>query len=119
MPKSRMHQEEGWSGRAWILALLAAAAWVGLFARSAEAQTIQVPDVVLAQVLGPEAVAAEPARGTSAVERVAHHMHQRFRDQLGRGCEADRASSSRCTSTSTRTKSTSRATTTSPRPRPC
>lgn len=85
MPRSRMRDEEGWSGRAWILALLAAAAWVGLFARSAEAQTIQVPDVVLAQVLGPEAVAAAPAREPADVERVADQMQQHFRDQLVAG----------------------------------
>jgi len=82
-------------GRAWVLALLAAAAWVGLLARAAEAQTQRVPDVVLAQVLGAGAVAsAKTARGeqaapvapeASAEALVAHRMRASFQDQLVAG----------------------------------
>ena len=80
-------QEERWRGRAWLTAILAAAAWVLLFAQSADAQTIQVPDVVLAQVLGPEALDARAAREVEApeIERVAHRMQQHFEDQLVAG----------------------------------
>ncbi len=83
MTRSATH-EDGWRGRAWAMAVLAAAGWGVLFAQSADAQSFQVPDVVLAQVLGPDAPAVR-ARADADVQLVANRMQQVFEDQLVAG----------------------------------
>jgi len=73
----------------WILALIAVLAWCLLAAGAADAQQTQVPDYVLAQVLGE----AAPKRPPMPIERdttvnlVASHMLERFEDQLVAGVE--------------------------------
>ncbi|GEM_PF-3298897 len=76
--------------RSWTLALAAIAGWLLLVSNVAEAQQIQVPEIVLAQVLGPHA--ARDARPTPAppvadpaVALVAVAMRDRFEDQLVAG----------------------------------
>lgn len=78
---------EGWQMKAWWLAVGAIAAWALLFARSAEAEGFQVPDVVLAQVLGPDAVSAAPAPAAevATTNLVANRIRQNFEDQLVAG----------------------------------
>jgi outer membrane protein OmpA-like peptidoglycan-associated protein len=75
--------------RSWGLAVAAIAAWVLLVSNSADAQQIQVPDYVLAQVLGKEAPqAAAPSarpRAHPEVNLVAHQMRQHFEDQMVAG----------------------------------
>ena len=78
--------------RAWTLALAAIAVWVCLVANSAEAQQqIQIPEAVLAQVLGADHVermsrASEPsAANRETMNLVAHQMRQNFEDQLVAG----------------------------------
>jgi len=75
--------------RGWGLAIFAIAAWALLATNSAEAQSVQIPDFVLAQVLGPAAAREaelhrEPA-ANPAVNLVAHQMRQNFEDQLVAG----------------------------------
>jgi outer membrane protein OmpA-like peptidoglycan-associated protein len=77
--------------REWLIALFAAFAWFLLAANATQAQMNQVPDIVLAQVLGtppPSASqsAPEPASESMAgVRLVAHQMRARFEDQLVAG----------------------------------
>ena len=72
--------------RGWTLALAAIAAWFLLVTNSAEAQEIQVPEIVLAQVLGPApARAAAPAPIDPTVALVASRMRERFEDQIVAG----------------------------------
>lgn len=68
----------------WTLALVSIAAWLLLVTNSAEAQEVQVPEIVLAQVVGhtpdrgpaPSAAPVDPR-----VVLVALEMRQRFEDQ--------------------------------------
>ncbi|MCR9093230.1 MAG: OmpA family protein [bacterium] len=74
--------------RGWTVALAAIAAWVFLVTNSAEAQQIRVPEIVLAQVLGPAAEgepAPEAAPADPSVALVAMELRQRFQDQLVAG----------------------------------
>ena len=74
--------------RGWTLALVAIGAWLLLVTNSAEAQEVQVPEIVLAQVVGhtpergpaPSAAPADPR-----VVLVALEMRQRFEDQIVAG----------------------------------
>lgn len=74
--------------RGWTLALVAIGAWLLLVTNSADAQEVQVPEIVLAQVVGhtpdrevaPSGVPADPR-----VALVALEMRQRFEDQMVAG----------------------------------
>ena len=79
--------------RGWAMALIAVAAWLFLAANSADAQTMQVPDFVLAQAFGAVPEAAMPASGPGVkeargpesmanVDLVANDIRARFEDQL-------------------------------------
>ena len=87
---SKLEKREHWMrARSWGPALFAIAAWALLATNSADAQEIQVPDYVLAQVLGtarPQAAApqAMPA-SVPEVNLVAHRMRQNFEDQMVAG----------------------------------
>lgn len=67
--------------RGWTLALAAIGAWLLLVTNSADAQVVQIPEIVLAQVVGhapdrsagPSAAPADPS-----VALVALEMRQRF-----------------------------------------
>ena len=64
----REHDERRLPLRGWTLALVAIGAWLLLVTNSAEAQEVQVPEIVLAQVVGhtpergpaPSAAPADP-----------------------------------------------------------
>jgi len=76
--------------RSWTLAFAAIAGWLLLVSNVAEAQQIQVPEVVLAQVLGPNAArdahpAPVPPVADPGVALVAMAMRDRFEDQLVAG----------------------------------
>jgi len=75
--------------RGWGLAFFAIAAWALLVTNSADAQEIQIPGFVLAQVLGPAAndeASPDPApAATAPVNLVAVQMRQHFEDQLVAG----------------------------------
>ena len=82
------HHERRLHLRGWTVALAAIAAWVFLVTNSAEAQQVQVPEIVLAQVLGPAAAqerAPEAAPADPSVALVAMEIRQRFQDQLVAG----------------------------------
>lgn len=88
MTKSTTH-DQWFRVRGWGLAIFAIAAWALLATNSAEAQSVQIPDFVMAQVLGPAATrGVEPSRkpaASPAVNLVAHRMRQHFEDQLVAG----------------------------------
>jgi outer membrane protein OmpA-like peptidoglycan-associated protein len=76
--------------REWAIAIAAAIAWLLLATNSADAQMIQVPDIVLAQVLGADApdqdnTSTRPAESMAQVNLVAQDMRARFQDQLVSG----------------------------------
>ncbi len=75
--------------RAWGLAIFAIGIWALLVTNSAEAQQVQVPSYVLAQVLGSDPAreaTPDPAGSDRArVNLVAHQMRQTFEDQLVAG----------------------------------
>lgn len=74
--------------RGWTLALAAIGAWLLLLANSADAQEVQVPEFVLAQVVGTGAsreAAPSPAPVDPTVALVAMEMRQRFEDQIVAG----------------------------------
>ena len=78
--------------REWVIAILAVAAWFLLATNSADAQTAQLPDFIVAQVLGhaPNVAHAAPAekaseKSMSALNLVAQDMRSRFQDQLVAG----------------------------------
>ena len=71
--------------RAWIWAFAAVAAWGWMASNTAEAQSVEVPAFVVAQVLGHEARparATDPGSAEGDVHRVAARMRSRFQDQL-------------------------------------
>jgi len=76
--------------KGWTVAIGAIAVWFCLFANSAEAQQqIQIPETVLAQVLGADRAerivpSAEQAQA-EAMNLVAHRMRADFEDQLVAG----------------------------------
>ena len=76
--------------RSWTLAFAAIAGWLLLVSNVAEAQQIQVPEIVLAQVLGPNAerdarLAPAPLVADPGVALVAVAIRDRFEDQLVAG----------------------------------
>jgi len=74
--------------RGWTLALVAIGAWLLLVTNSADAQEVQVPEIVLAQVVGhtPDRdVAPTAAPADPRVALVALEMRQRFEDQMVAG----------------------------------
>lgn len=91
MSKSNAN-EQGHSLRAWGVAIFAVLAWALLAANSAEAQSGEVPDFVVAQVLGARADRVEPLarprtepRSASEVNLVAARMREDFEAQLVAG----------------------------------
>lgn len=74
--------------RGWTLALAAIGAWLLLVTNSADAQEVQVPEFVLAQVVGAHAAReAEPSSAAvdPTVALVAMQMQKRFEDQIVAG----------------------------------
>lgn len=74
----------------WMVAVLWIVVWSLLAAKSADAQSNGVPEIVLAQVLGHVPEVAAPARGPAPaagdeVQRVAQRMRESFQDQLVAG----------------------------------
>ena len=70
----------------WIVPILAAAIWFILAANAAEAQEVQVPDFIVAQVLGRAPDPAAPRfEAAPQVNLVAHRMKMDFQDQLVAG----------------------------------
>jgi len=77
--------------RSWTLAIAAIVVWFCLLTNSAEAQQIQIPEHVLAQVLGPDRadrmnpVPELAAAQAETMNLVAHRMRADFEDQLVAG----------------------------------
>jgi len=77
--------------RSWTVAIAAIVVWFCLLTNSAEAQQSQIPEHVLAQVLGPDRIDRKnpsPERApaqTETMNLVAHRMRADFEDQLVAG----------------------------------
>jgi len=73
--------------RSWVFAIIVIAVWCLLATNSADAQQIQVPQIVLAQVLGHdfEAAPAVAPNPEPAANLVAARIRQQFKDQIVAG----------------------------------
>jgi outer membrane protein OmpA-like peptidoglycan-associated protein len=73
--------------RSWVFAIIAIALWFLLATNSADAQQIQVPQIVLAQVLGHDLEVAPTAKPSPepAANLVANRIRQQFKDQIVAG----------------------------------